>query len=539
MAGKRRATSELNRDNWDKDEPAEESGVYTKASEELLKKRVFKTAKRRITKPPEEGSMSAFNPASLANLTSKSHQPANQLFSFLSDMKPDASKTNGMSTKPNDQGDGKSESFSLFTFGNAMGKTENSSPFGNTAKKNEEKSSPMFSFGGTNSKVDDKVTTSVPSFRFGDIGDPLFNQGNKKDETTIQNEKTSENIDHYYAKLKGLNESVAKWISKHVEDNPLINLQPIFKDYEKFFDEIEKEYHKSDNVGSDGKNESKICATIIKQPETEVTTTPSDSFKFSSSSIEKNVSSNKIDLPATSIFKFGNTVASSDKNPSEKVESSTPSTLFKFGATNTSFNVSTSKTEQSSFKFDTSTVSDVPNTITQPKYSFGGSGSGFSSLQGFTSNPILSTPSTINFGSIPSSTSNNEENKDEEESEEPPKVEVKEVEEEGQIYTIRCKLFVKKDGTFVEKGVGNLFLKPVPESDKIQVIVRAHNSLANVLCNFILSKSIPTQRMGKNNVMIVCIPTPESKPPPIPVLIKVKTGEDADQLLETLEKHKK
>lgn len=53
MAGKRRATSELNRDNWDQDEPAEESGVYAKASAEVLKKRVFKTAKRRIPRNTE------------------------------------------------------------------------------------------------------------------------------------------------------------------------------------------------------------------------------------------------------------------------------------------------------------------------------------------------------------------------------------------------------------------------------------------------------------------------------------------------------
>lgn len=47
--------------------------------------------------------------------------------------------------------------------------------------------------------------------------------------------------DKYYSRLKGLNESVSKWIVKKVEENPLISLQPIFKDYEKYLAEIESE----------------------------------------------------------------------------------------------------------------------------------------------------------------------------------------------------------------------------------------------------------------------------------------------------------
>lgn len=53
--------------------------------------------------------------------------------------------------------------------------------------------------------------------------------------------KTTGNNSDYYSKLKGLNESVSLWIKKHVDLNPLINLQPVFKDYEKYFKELEKE----------------------------------------------------------------------------------------------------------------------------------------------------------------------------------------------------------------------------------------------------------------------------------------------------------
>ncbi|EDS33587.1 nucleoporin [Culex quinquefasciatus] len=54
--------------------------------------------------------------------------------------------------------------------------------------------------------------------------------------------------------------------------------------------------------------------------------------------------------------------------------------------------------------------------------------------------------------------------------------------------------------------------------------------------NIILNETVPVQGMGKNNVMLVCVPTP--KPPPTSVLLWVKTGEEADELYETLLKQK-
>lgn len=140
------------------------------------------------------------------------------------------------------------------------------------------------------------------------------------------------------------------------------------------------------------------------------------------------------------------------------------------------------------------------------------------------------------------------ETKEEEESDEPPKVEFTKVVEEGNVYNIRCKVFAKKDKNFVERGVGQLYLKPIEGSDKTQLIVRADTNLGNLIMNVVLSKSIPTSRQGKNHVMIVCIPTPEEAPKPgkeskgsplQTMLIKVKTTEDAEKLLEMLEKYKK
>lgn len=97
---------------------------------------------------------------------------------------------------------------------------------------------------------------------------------------------------------------------------------------------------------------------------------------------------------------------------------------------------------------------------------------------------------------------------------------------------------MKKDGVFGDRGVGLLFLKPIP-SGKTQLIVRADNSLGNLLLNTLLTDSIPIKRMNKNTVMLMCLPLPDSLPPPTAVLLRVKTSEDADSLNEALENNKK
>ncbi|EDS41539.1 nucleoporin [Culex quinquefasciatus] len=56
--------------------------------------------------------------------------------------------------------------------------------------------------------------------------------------------------------------------------------------------------------------------------------------------------------------------------------------------------------------------------------------------------------------------------------------------------------------------------------------------------NIILNETVPVRGMGKNNGLLVCVPTPETKPPPTSVLLWVKTGEEAVELYETLLKQK-
>ena len=57
-----------------------------------------------------------------------------------------------------------------------------------------------------------------------------------------------------------------------------------------------------------------------------------------------------------------------------------------------------------------------------------------------------------------------------------------------------------------------------------------------------LTSGMPLTRQGKNNVALVCVPNPPidgiDKNEMVPMLIRVKTAEDADELFEQLKEHK-
>ena len=65
----------------------------------------------------------------------------------------------------------------------------------------------------------------------------------------------------------------------------------------------------------------------------------------------------------------------------------------------------------------------------------------------------------------------------------------------------------------------------------------------NIMLNIMLSSSMPMSRQGKNNVTLICVPNPpldgSDDNKPVSMLIKVKTGDDADELLQKLEEAKK
>ncbi|CAG5056060.1 unnamed protein product [Parnassius apollo] len=563
MSVKRRATTDLNHENWDQEEKDEEEmGTFKVAPEDVLEKRVIKIAKRRSqnadgTKKAVFSGFGGFNktqPSSfdfLANLTNGSKTnttsatttdsvpPSTNItskpFGSMSSSNIFTSPASSVPAKPS-FGKPTTESSSsvfgvptssiaqsIFTASKADS-TVNDNPFKTqvttnsfNSKQPEVSSSQVSStiFGTASSSSNNKslfAPSSSTAFQIQPVSSASSQLTNTavdaKTENTKESNTNSEKIEGkkltYYSKLKGLNESVSEWIKKHVDETPLCILTPIFKDYEKYLKEIQDEYNnKKEEEKNSNNNDSKKTenqAAPIKS-----NTTPTN---------------NMLGSPSF-------TTASSNTPKSIFAVKSTQSGNFSFG-----FTSSASTNTSAGFSFLNSTQSTA--TTTSP---FAGSNSAANTND----KPAFSfgTDKPFNFNSniqVKENTDKPSENNEEED--EPPKVEFTPVVEENSVFDKRCKIFVKKDGNFVDKGVGTLYIKKIEDSEKHQLLVRANTNLGNVLLNMVLSSAIPIQRMGKNNVMLVCIPSPEAKPPPVPILIRVKTSEEADDLLNTLNKYK-
>lgn len=405
---KRGAESDLNHDNWNQEEEPEDAGKFALASEDEMKKRVVKTARRRVT-GTDSGSggtsvfsgfkgFSAVTSTPAASTAAKSSAGASP-FSFLSNI----SKPPNGTTAP--------------TTGGSIASATTSALGASIFAATDPKKKPFSGFGSP-----PKTATVV--------------------ESSTEKKENDKGNDDYVESIKALNQSVACWISDKVKENPLCKLTPIFKDYEKHLSEIEAKKEKVDNKESPAPEAAK-----------------SSGFTFGSSTPVPAETDSAVTAPAKT-FSFG------------------------MGA---------------------STIAPI--------------GTGFT------------------FANVkPPEKNADDKEEGEADEDEPPKVEFTPVEEKDSVYSKRCKLFVKVDGNFSDRGVGTVHIKKV--DSKVQVLVRADTNLGNILLNIILNETVPLQRMGKNNVMMICLPTPESKPPPTSVLLRVKTSDEADELFETLKKYK-
>uniref|UniRef100_A0A8C9XXK1 Nuclear pore complex protein Nup50 n=1 Tax=Sander lucioperca TaxID=283035 RepID=A0A8C9XXK1_SANLU len=384
---KRIADKELTDRNWDQEEEGEEAGTFCVASEDVLKSRAIKKAKRRnIGESEGSGSFKGFKGFSLTSA---------------------APAVSGGSAPTAFSGFGNGGGFkglSTLTNGNSIAP----------------------SFGGFSSPAVTSTPTPGLTFNGPASADITAKQTNGAAPSPTQSSSLSSssvvingNNKEYSRQLTALNCSVRDWITKHVNGNPLCDLNPIFRDYERHLASIERQY------GAGG------------------------------AAVE-------------------------------------------------------------------------------------GGGSEEKKQQGGMLPTRASPPPPLPSSSSSSSSSSGNVNGDEE-TEEPPKPEVKEVKEDNAFYSKKCKLFYKKESEFKEKGVGTLHLKHTQDG-KIQMIIRADTNLGNILLNIMLQASMPCSRVGKNNVMVVCVPNPpvDDKDPgsPVPLLIRVKTAEDADELHKTLEEKK-
>uniref|UniRef100_A0A3Q4ASX2 RanBD1 domain-containing protein n=1 Tax=Mola mola TaxID=94237 RepID=A0A3Q4ASX2_MOLML len=404
---KRIADKELTDRNWDQEDEGEEAGTFSVASEDVLKNRAIKKAKRRNI----GGEVKLSAPAAFSG------------FGNGGGFKGLGSLTNGNSVAP--------------TFGG----------FSSTPASTTTTASGLTFNGPTSTKP---------------TSDIMAKQTNGSAPSPVQSLSSCSSSKEYSRQLTALNCSVRDWITKHVNDNPLCDLNPIFRDYEQHLASIERQYGA---ISAEGAAPAPAAAL----------------FSFSKSTTEEKSSG--------VTFNFG-----------QKVDSSVLASLG-------------SKTSPSSFSFSNSSASSSQTSL------FGGAGS--------------AAPTSL--GGTKSEDSQPADENEDDESEEPPKPEVKEVKEKDAFYSKKCKLFYKKESEFKEKGVGTLHLK-LTEQGKTQMIVRADTNLGNKKINSLVKCS------RWNNVMLVCVPNPpvDDKNPssPFPLLIRVKTAEDADELYKILEEKK-
>ncbi|XP_077287410.1 nuclear pore complex protein Nup50 [Arctopsyche grandis] len=390
-------------------------------------------------------------------------------------------------------------------------------------------STPSFNFISNlvSSKTDENKTAAMPSLfnstpkttmfaeksTFNNFNDVTKNNNVKEKEhvnqTKTSNEETTlsadkqftKKNDEYYVNLKNLNISVSEWIKSHVDKNPYCILTPVFDDYINHLKELDK---------------------LKQKPK------PNEEVKDSANTIPPKFTNNT-DKPT-----INNTIKKDFSLSPSKQVSSMPTTSFQL----------TPKTDEKSDEFK------MKNPMNNNMFSQGFSSTPVSKPSLFSFAQKIESPTSIpfSFGTGKPFTFGNLTQKDtpppakateeENEEDEPPKVTFTPVVEEDSVYSKRCKVFVKKDDNFGDRGVGTLYLKPIKDSEKYQMIVRADTSLGNLILNIVLS-DIPMQRMGKNNVMLMCIPTSDAAPPPVPTLLRVKTADEADKLLDILNKYKK
>ncbi|XP_036276133.1 nuclear pore complex protein Nup50 isoform X1 [Pipistrellus kuhlii] len=455
---KRIAEKELTDRNWDQEDEAEEVGTFSVASEEVLKNRAIKKAKRRNVGCESDGG-GAFK--GFKGLVAPSAGGGFSGFGACVGGKPLEGLSNGTSMT------------GAAPFSGARAAAETKVAFGSVA------------------------ANGPASLADGKLSNPRRNSGSQQSSGLASS--TASLGSAYHKQLAALNCCVRDWIVKHVDANPLCDLTPVFRDYESYLAGIEQQQGDSGSSGSEQKSSQMSL----------------------DSQAPSLFGSAKSQQESTFLFHADKTEGASGKKTAAEPEKKGDLSL---GVTSASFSFGK--------KMDGS-VLDSLNSGPLAGFSFS---SGNASLFGkdiAQSKPAASPFSAPGLESQAGGGSAGCKGGEEEESDEPPKVVVTEVKEEDAFYSKKCKLFYKKDNEFKEKGVGTLHLKPTA-NQKTQLLVRADTNLGNILLNVLVPPNMPCTRTGKNNVLIVCVPNPpvdeRNAAAPVPMLVRVKTSEDADEL---------
>lgn len=440
---------------------------------------------------------------------------------------------------------------STFSFGSgSAGKTGFGSPSTNAADAATARK-PTFAFGGATSSPSQGNKSSAPTaptptvtgegsnsvlkqmFSFADGGSSSSVPSKMPAITGEPNKSFEENV-------KTLNWDFTRWVYQQVQANALCKLHNVFRDYQQHFARFEQEmtdeeieefnYVKTPSGNRPAERSVNEADENEVPPENE--RQPEENRKEPPAAVEKQPEKEKPELPKSGFF-FGTMAAAQSKEPSKTANPTPAPSSGGFSAFASSAAAGASGAAK---PFSFGAASSATVSTSSPSFFAGAStfGAGKPAASGgFTFGGVTPKPTPAPDSSAATAAGSTEAEADEDE---PPKVEFTPVEEKDSLYSKRCKLFVKAGGSYSDRGVGTLHIKRV--DGKVQLLVRADTSLGNILLNIILNESVPLQRMGKNNVMMICLPTPDAKPPPTSVLLRVKTTEEADELHETLLKYK-
>lgn len=361
-------------------------------------------------------------------------------------------------------------------------------------------------FGGLSSKISKPASTGAFSFST-TTASPKVEEPVEKKKEEPKDVKTSDD------EIKQLNLGVLKWIRLCLDNDPICDLRPVFEDYKKYIDKLDKLYGTTWVDGEVVPTET--TSVTAKSPPPQKIATPQKSPSPPPKSPAKE--------PAKPSFSFG--------APKEAPKEEKKAPVFSFGAKTEekpkdtpvfSFSGSSAATDKKDDKPAGGFFSNLGGAPKPGGFSFGaGTSSGGFSFGGGATKPAETAPTSSGAG---------------DEEYVPPEAEKAEFDDaKDALFHQKAKVFYMKDKAYKEIGVGQLFVKPIND-DKASILVRADNTLGNILLNVTIPNAPAPSAMGKKDCMlsVVLNPPVDGVEGAVPLLIRVKTPEDRDSLVELI-----
>ncbi|XP_022241338.1 nuclear pore complex protein Nup50-like isoform X2 [Limulus polyphemus] len=327
-----------------------------------------------------------------------------------------------------------------------------------------------------------------------------------------ENKQFSRDI-QYYKLLKTLNENFSEWIKNCLGKSPYCNFIPAFEDYENYVTEIEKKYPVQ-NSQTETTNVREGTLSGIQFSSKSTIDGHVTKHTFNSGSKATKTEGPKKENAVT--FKLFPPVSST---------TSTSTSSFGFKPTSSPTNSVSGKSLFSLDNDEASSSASITNVLTSTTPS--SAGFSFKTCDGSTTSDRVSKPPPVLLTTKKCAVQELREAA-------PHKIKYSQAEGNDALFSKRCKLFCKKGNCYKDEGIGILCIKMV--QGKSRLLIRADSNLDNILLNIRLNSTVPIKKVGKNNVLIVCNPNPpmdikSSNTETITFLIRVKTSEEADELL--------